>query len=287
MFDRKILKTRAKIVLSRGFLMSVVACAIVSVITGGMLNFGVQRAQNVNLAGMSDLRILAIYAVMGIMALVGIGIYIFVSAPLNVGLKHFMLRSADFDTNLENLMYPFRNNYKNIVLVTFVRNLYVTLWSLLGLIPIVVGFCFFGMGEKLAELIPMVQNESISATMSLMTISSAMVLITTVFMIPSYIKSLQYSMVEYILAENPNMSVSKAIGKSKEMMVGNKWGYVKLTFSFLGWYIVASTVCCVGNFLLAPYVEQTFAQMYLEISGQGKDYSGYTYQTNFDNFGNM
>ena len=76
MFDRKILKTRAKIVLSRGFLMSVVACAIVSVITGGMLNFGVQRAQNVNLAGMSDLRIVAIYAVIGIMALVGIGINI-------------------------------------------------------------------------------------------------------------------------------------------------------------------------------------------------------------------
>ena len=117
MFDRKVLKARAKLVLSRSFLMSVFACAIVSIITSGMLNFGVQRIQNVNLAAMSDIRIIAIYAVMGIMFIAGLGISIFVAAPLRVGLKYFMLRSADFDTNLDNLLFPFRNNYKNIILV--------------------------------------------------------------------------------------------------------------------------------------------------------------------------
>lgn len=287
MFDRKILKTRAKFVLSRSFLMSVVACAIVSIVTGGMLNFGVQRLQGANLASMSDIRIIAIYAVVGIMFLIGIGISIFVAAPLRVGLRHFMLRTADMDTNLDNLMYPFRNNYKNIVLVTFVKNLYVALWSLLGLVPMVIGFWKFGLAEKFAKLLPMVQNESVSAAMSLSTIASGLVLATIIFMIPAYIKELQYSMVDYILAENPNMPVSKAIGKSKEMMVGNKWGYVKLAVSFFGWYVLANTACCIGNFLLAPYIEQTFAQMYLEISGQGKDYSEYTYQTTFDNFGNI
>ena len=287
MFNRKVLKARAKFVLSRSFLMSVVACAIVSIITGGMLNFGTQRLQDINLAAMSDLRIIAIYAVIGLMFLVGIAISIFVAEPLKVGLCHFMLRSADMDANLDNLIYPFRNNYKNIVLVTFIKNLYIGLWSLLGFIPLVIAFWKFGLAEKIAELLPMVQNESVTATMSLTTISSVLVLATVIFMIPAYIKQLQYSMVGYILAENPNMSVSKAIGKSKEMMVGNKWGYVKLAISFFGWYFIASTACCIGNFLLAPYIEQTFAQMYLEISGQGKDYSGYTYQTTFDNFGNM
>lgn len=287
MFNRKVLKARAKFVLSRSFLMSVVACAIVSIITGGMLNFGTQRLQDINLAAMSDLRIIAIYAVIGLMFLVGIAISIFVAEPLKVGLCHFMLRSADMDANLDNLIYPFRNNYKNIVWVTFIKNLYIGLWSLLGFIPLVIAFWKFGLAEKIAELLPMVQNESVTATMSLTTISSVLVLATVIFMIPAYIKQLQYSMVGYILAENPNMSVSKAIGKSKEMMVGNKWGYVKLAISFFGWYFIASTACCIGNFLLAPYIEQTFAQMYLEISGQGKDYSGYTYQTTFDNFGNM
>ena len=287
MFDRKVLKTRAKFVLSRSFLMSVVACAIVSIVTGGMANFGIQRLQGANLSAMPNIKLIAIYAVVGLLFLVGIAISIFVAAPLKVGLRHFMLRSADMDTNLDNLMYPFRNNYKNIVWVTFVKNLYVALWSLLGLVPMVIGFWKFGLAEKIAELLPMVQNDSITAAMSLTTISSGLVLLTIIFMIPAYIKELQYSMVEYILAENPNMPRAKAIGKSKEMMVGNKWGYVKLSISFFGWYVLANTACCIGNFLLAPYIEQTFAQMYLEISGQGKDYSGYTYQTTFDNFGNM
>lgn len=287
MFDRKVLKTRAKFVLSRAFLLSVVACAIVSVVTGGMVNFGVQRLQGINFATMSDIRVLAIYAVFGLMFLVGIGISIFVAAPLKVGLKHFMLRSADMDTNLDNLMYPFKNNYKNIVWVTFVKNLYITLWSLLGLVPMIIGFWKFGLSEKIAELLPMIQNDSVSAAVSLTTISSGLVLLTVIFMIPAYIKELQYSLVEYILAENPDMPRGKAIGKSKEMMVGNKWGYVKLAISFFGWYVLANTACCIGNFLLLPYVEQTFAQMYLEISGQGKDYSGYNYHTDFNNFGNM
>ncbi len=287
MFDRKVLKTRAKFVLSRSFFMSVIACAIVSIVTGGMVNFGVQRLQGINFAVMSDIRIIAIYAVVGLMFLVGIGISIFVAAPLKVGLCHFMLRSADMDTNLDNLMHPFRNNYKNIVWVTFVKNLYVALWSLLGLVPMVIGFWKFGLSQKIAELLPMVQNDSVSAAMSLTTISSGLVLLTIIFMIPAYIKELQYSLVEYMLAENPNMPRAKAIGKSKEMMVGNKWAYVKLAISFFGWYVLANTACCIGNFLLMPYIEQTFAQMYLEISGQGKDYSGYTYQSSFDNFGNM
>ena len=287
MFDRKILKGRAKIVLSRSFFMSVVACAIVSIVTGGMLNFGVQRLQGTNLAAMSDIRIIAIYAVIGIMFLVGIGISIFVAVPLKVGLKHFMLRSADMDTNLDNLMYPFRTNYKNIVWVTFVKNLYIGLWSLLGFVPMVIGLWKFGLAEKIAELLPLVQNDSVSAAMSLSAISSGVLILTIIFMIPAFIKELQYSMVEYILAENPNMPRAKAIGKSKEMMVGNKWGYVNLTFSFLGWQFLANTACCIGNFLLAPYIEQTFAQMYLEISGQGKDYSGYDYQNPFVDFRNM
>lgn len=287
MFDRKILKGRAKMVLSRSFFMSVVACAIVSVVTSGMLNFSVQRMQNLNLAAMSDIRIIAIYAVAGLMFLAGIGISIFIAAPLRVGLKHFMLRSADMDTNLDNLMYPFRRNYKNIVWVTFVKNLYIFLWSLLGFVPIAIGFWKFGLADILAELLPMVQNDSATAAMSLSLISSGILMLTVIFMIPAFIKELQYSMVDYILAEYPDMPRAKAIGKSKEMMVGNKWAYIKLMFSFMGWQFLANTACCIGNFLLAPYIEQTFAQMYLEISGQGKDYSGYDYQNPFGNFGDM
>ena len=64
-------------------------------------------------------------------------------------------------------------------------------------------------------------------------------------------------------------------------MVGNKWAFVKLMLSFIPLYIVAGLVCCgIGTVFLAPYVEQTYAQMYLEITGKGKDFSGFDFQAN-------
>ena len=251
------------------------------------MSYSVQRLQGADLSGMSDVRLLAICAVAGIMVLGGIAIAILVEAPLRVGLKYFMLKAADFEANLENLLYPFRNGYKNIVWVMFVKNLYITLWSLLGFIPIVVGVWKFGLWETLEKLIVAVQNESVTGMMSLMAISGGLFILTFIFMIPAYIKSLQYSQVEYILAENPELKRAEAIGRSKEMMVGNKWPFIKLIFSFTGWYILANTACCIGNFLLTPYIESTYAQMYLEISGQGKDYSGYDFRQTFNGFDNM
>ena len=85
-------------------------------------------------------------------------------------------------------------------------------------------------------------------------------------------------MVQYILADNPEMNWKTAIAKSKEMMVGNKWAYIKLMFSFTGWYIISNMVCCIGNFILTPYIEATYAQMYIEISGQKSDYQENSYQ---------
>lgn len=290
MFDRKVLKQRAKYVLSRSFLMSIVACGIVSLVSGGLMTYNVQNVGNVNFSGMSNIRVAATFAVAGIAVLLAVAFSIFVTAPLKVGLRRFMLSAADGDTNLENLLFPFKNNYKNIVWVTFVKNLYIGLWSMLVLIPILVGS--WGYFDEINEMISAVQNDSVTAAMALMLTTSALSLVMIVFLVPAIIKELQYSMVEYILAENPDSKVRETIGKSKELMVGNKWAYVKLMLSFVGWQLVAGFVCCVGGLILAPYMEATYTQMYLEISGQGKDYPGYDYQNPFsqnpfDNFRNM
>lgn len=293
MFDRKVLKNRAKYVLTRTLFVSVVACVIVNLVAGGGSGVFGSRMSNVNIQGMSSVRLTATFFVVCLLALVAIGVSIFIAAPLKVGLKHFMLRCADFDGRVENLTYPFKNNYKNILWVTFVKNLYVTLWSILGIIPVVVSFVYFDMGEKIYELVELSRmGNGEAATMELSSMFTLLLIAISIFMIPAYIKSLQYSMVEYILAENPNGKALEIIGRSKEMMVGNKWASVKLEFSFLGWVVLASFVCCgLGTLILNPYIEATYAQMYLEISGQGKDYGTFDYQNNYQNpfggFGNM
>lgn len=279
MFDRKTLKARAKLVLSRTYFMSVLACIIVSFVGGGIAigpNFGVNL--NTFAGRFLNFNLMASVLIIGFVVLLSVAFSTFLTAPLRVGLKGFMLRSADGDTRLENLLSPFKTAYKNVVWVEFVKKLYIALWSLLGLIPAAAGVYFFDLHEKIIYLLKE-QSPSVSSVISLTAMVYGTLIVTFIFSIPALIKKLQYSMVDYILAENPHIKRRDAISKSKEMMVGNKWAYVKLIFSFVPWYIAANLMCCIGSLLLEPYIQQTYAQMYLEISGQGKDYSG------FDGFG--
>ena len=45
-------------------------------------------------------------------------------------------------------------------------------------------------------------------------------------------------MTEFILAEQPELTASEAIARSKELMTGNRWRLFCLHFSFIGWYIL-------------------------------------------------
>ena len=82
------------------------------------------------------------------------------------------------------------------------------------------------------------------------------------FVIPGIIKSYEYCMVPYILAENPHISSEKAFELSKLMTRGEKWTIFVLQLSFFGWYFLGTLCCCVGGFFVEPYYEATFAELY-------------------------
>ncbi|MBR5873012.1 MAG: DUF975 family protein [Oscillospiraceae bacterium] len=85
---------------------------------------------------------------------------------------------------------------------------------------------------------------------------------TLLFIIPGIIKSYEYSMVPYILSENPNISSERAFELSKQMTKGEKWKIFMLDLSFLGWRILGVLCCCVGQIFVEPYYEATFAELY-------------------------
>ncbi len=62
------------------------------------------------------------------------------------------------------------------------------------------------------------------------------------FIIPGYIASLRYAMAPYYLAENPELTPSQAIAKSKQAMADKKMSYFILLVSFLGWLLMANAV---------------------------------------------
>jgi hypothetical protein len=81
--------------------------------------------------------------------------------------------------------------------------------------------------------------------------------------IPGIIKSYEYRMVNYILAENPEMNTKDVFAMSRDMMRGNKWRAFVLDLSFIGWHLLSLiTIGLVGIFYVFPYKNMTNAALY-------------------------
>lgn len=115
--------------------------------------------------------------------------------------------------------------------------------------------------------------------------------------IPGIIKKYSYAMTPYIMAENPDMSVTEAITESRRVMDGNKWRLFCLGFSFIGWGLLCALPVCIativvsaivlvngnmelllwiipfavitfiGSLFLKPYQEAAYAAFYRDVAG--------------------
>lgn len=140
----------------------------------------------------------------------------FVSMPIRVGCGKFFLDLRTGGRNIGTIFYGFKNSYLNVVKVSFITDIIITLWSLLFIIPgIYVGYA--------------------------------------------------YSLVPYLLAENPKMDGKTARELSKKITDGHKWDIFVLGLSFFGWILLGALCCGIGTYFVMPYREATFAEMYISI----------------------
>jgi uncharacterized membrane protein len=77
-------------------------------------------------------------------------------------------------------------------------------------------------------------------------------------------------MTQYIIAEEPEIDALVAIQKSQDLMRGNKMRLFALYWSFLGWFILSILTFGIGFIFLAPYIQLTVANFYIEIRGKKK-----------------
>lgn len=80
------------------------------------------------------------------------------------------------------------------------------------------------------------------------------------------IKTYEYRMIPYILAENPKINRKKAFALSKEMMKGNKWKTFILDLSFFGWnFLSVLTFGILSILYVNPYNAATMAELYVTV----------------------
>lgn len=90
-----------------------------------------------------------------------------------------------------------------------------------------------------------------------------LVLWTLLFIIPGVVKSYEYKMIPYLLAEYPDMSTKEVFAKSREMMNGQKMDTFILDLSFIPWSVLSAiTAGIAGLFYVSPYKDATYAELY-------------------------
>ena len=84
--------------------------------------------------------------------------------------------------------------------------------------------------------------------------------------IGGFIKSYEYRMIPYILADNPKIDRKEAFKLSKKMMKGNKWKTFVLDLSFILWNILSLITFGILNILYVnPYKAATVTELYITL----------------------
>jgi len=191
----------------------------------------------------------------------------------------------------ENAMRSLQGHYKDAIIllvlmylvnlgVGFVLGLLGALGAMLApVVSIVItglmGFGYTNYFLKLSRKEEVTYKELFSKS-NLMLPYILIYLLTTVFVmlwsllffIPGIIASLAYSMVYFIALDNPELSASEVINKSKKMMNGHKLDYFILGLSFFGWAIIGVFTFGLLYLWLIPYMEVTYANFYNQIKEQ-------------------
>ena len=83
--------------------------------------------------------------------------------------------------------------------------------------------------------------------------------------IPGIIKAYSYSLVTYILADNPNISSKDALKLSEDMMHGHKLELFLLQISFSGWQILSIFTLFLLEIWIIPYKQTTITKFLNDI----------------------
>lgn len=91
---------------------------------------------------------------------------------------------------------------------------------------------------------------------------------TLLLIVPGIIKSLEYAMTPFIIADEPELGCNEAIEKSMAMMRGHRWQLFKMYLGMIVWMILGVFTCYIAWLWVVPYYQTAFAQFYRELKGE-------------------
>lgn len=237
-FDRSLLKGRAKNIIKQNYWKCFLAALVLYIVTDGgnvvQLKRQTDAAESIYWDSaifrysIADFIFFAPLLVLIAIMLVILGTAVtmavkdLIAAPLEVSGRRFFMEASQRRFDLGELGFGFSGNFFNVFKVILLRDVFICLWTLL-------------------------------------------------LVVPGIMKMYSYRMVSYILAENPDMNYKRALKISEEMTKGYKMELFILDLSFMGWLILGALCFGIGIFFVLPYVEATNTEAYLFLRARALD----------------
>ncbi len=173
---------------------------------------------------------------------------------------------ADADYDLDAVMGVF---FGVMVVVMVIAVAIGSLWAIFVINPLTVGRIRFFQESRyketgITELFSPFTGGRYGNTTKVMFFYYIQILgWSLLFVIPGIIKTYEYFLVPYLVAENPDIDRKRAFEISRQCMEGEKMNCFVLGLSFIGWAILAALVPFgAGSALLGPYQTATFVEFF-------------------------
>jgi len=88
---------------------------------------------------------------------------------------------------------------------------------------------------------------------------------SVLLVVPGIIKAISLSMSFFILADNPSVSVPKAMVLSEKMTQGHKKDLFLIGLSFIGWILLTVASFTLASFVTLPYIMTSYALVYEQL----------------------
>ncbi|TCI26348.1 DUF975 family protein [Exiguobacterium sp. SH3S2] len=149
------------------------------------------------------------------------------------------------------------------------------------LYPVIVGYNWLiletvrGQTVRLSDVFAPFRHRYGKHLLATLLIMLFQVLWTLLLVVPGIVKYFSYAFTYFILRDEPDLSITEAITKSRDLMRGQKWDAFKLILPFIPMYLVGwifyirldlvvlgSWIFLVATSLIRPFIISRFAIMY-------------------------
>jgi len=199
--------------------------------------------------------------VLGFIPLLGSIASIVISAPISYGIMvAFMkLKRGEEVTYTGFLEYGFSNFGK--------------VWGVFGhtilklLVPMIIFFVclILFLTGTVGSVFSLTNGSSFAGFSGLTIVALIGYIASAIFLV---VKGLLYSLTNYLLYDNQNMTSKEIVEESERLMNGNRGKYVWLELTFIGWLVLSIFTLYIGLLWVAPYMSVAFVCFYETLIGK-------------------